>query len=93
MFLKDDDELVDYAFVWGNPQTESGPLQGDTITASSWTVTPVDLVKVSDTFGTYWTKIWVQGGTHGTQYILNNKITTTDGRILERSIKLLCKIL
>lgn len=92
LFYKETLEVVDYGFNWQNQ------LAGDTISASTWTLAALngatlDLTTTSNTFGTTWTKIWLQGGLHGSMYTLTNLITTASGRTEKRSIKLLCKIL
>lgn len=75
---------------------DDGELQGATISSVAWTA-PDGITKASDNTNTvnvarvsYATNtvatIWLSGGTHGTDYTLTCKITTSDGRTLSQSI-------
>jgi hypothetical protein len=89
-FIKDPDERQDYSVDW---TTEGYLASGETISASSWTVPAgvtqygIATVNGAATIAT----IWLSGGTHGQEYYVANKITTTSGRIAERSIKIICR--
>jgi len=78
-FTKDPDSTLDYKIDW------SAWLGSDTINTSTWTV-PSGITKVSDTHDDTSTTIWLSGGTVGTWYQLTNRITTANGRTVERSI-------
>jgi len=58
-------------------------------TAFSNTATYVAPVTIINT--TTLTTFWVKGGTAGTSYDVNVKITTTGGRIDDRTITITCK--
>jgi hypothetical protein len=77
--LKDPDAVLDYGWDW------SAWLNGDTITASSWTV-EAGITADSDTFDATTTTIWLSGGTVGTSYALVNHITTAAGREDDRTL-------
>jgi len=57
-FIKDPDSVLDYAVNWLTW------LDGDTISASSWTI-PTGLTEDSDTFGDSTATVWLSGGTVG----------------------------
>lgn len=75
---------------------DDGELQGATISGTTWTV-PAGIVKDSDNTNAVTvarvaygantvSTIWLSGGTHGTDYTLTCKITTSDSRTLSQSI-------
>jgi hypothetical protein len=82
---KDPDAKLDYGFDW------SLWLQtGETISASIWTI-PSELTKISDSFSSNETIVWLQGGENKKTYTIANKITTNQGRIDERSIRIVLR--
>ncbi len=81
---KDPHATLDYIFDW------LAWLNGDTINASTWTV-PAGITKVSDSFTSATTIIWLSGGTIKTTYLITNHITTTGGRQEDRSFTLSVK--
>lgn len=82
-FKKDPSAVLDYGFDWSDYL-----ITGETITASTWTV-PTGLVEDSNEIADTSTKVWISSGTLGEQYTVANKITTTDGRIDERSLTII----
>lgn len=56
----------------------------DTIASVLWTV-PSGITNYSESFTTKIATIWLTGGTLGTTYAINCRITTTGGRIEEQS--------
>jgi len=84
VFLKDPSDRTDYGFDW------TDWLAGDTISASAWTL-PTGLTDYSDSNTTTSTTIWITGGTHGTDYLITNQITTAGARIKQRSIKIMVR--
>lgn len=91
-FVKDPDATLDYTVNWASEDgtndgssSDTGWLQGDTITASTWTV-PAGLTRVSDSNTDTTATIFISGGTAGKRYRLTNKITTVGGRIEERTL-------
>ena len=62
-------------------------LEGDTITASTWTV-PAGLTKTSDSSTTTTTTVWIAGGQAGQTYGPINTVTTAGGRVIARTIEL-----
>lgn len=75
---KDPDEILDYSFDW------SRVLDGDTISASVWTV-PTGLTSVTTSKTPTTTTVWLGGGTLGGAYTLTNRVTTAGSRVFERS--------
>lgn len=84
-FRKDPDAVLDYGFDWG---TDDWLESGETIVDSVWVVES-GITKDSDSLSSLLTKIWLSGGTAGEQYRINNKVTTSAGRIDERSFVVL----
>ena len=80
-WVKDKDSTLDYEFDWAAWLTG-----GETITARTVTVTGVTLVE--STASTTAVVAWVSGGTVGTTATVACKITTSAGRIDERTITL-----
>jgi hypothetical protein len=76
--------------------SDSGKLQSATISTSNWTV-PVGITEDSNTLAAFTSqgvtfaintvaRITLSGGTVGTDYDLANRITTSDGRTLDKTI-------
>lgn len=78
---KDPDAVLDYELNW------SAWLNGDSIATSTWDV-PSGLTKVSDSFTSTATKIWLSGGSYGQTYAIRNRITTAAGRTDDRTVSL-----
>lgn len=76
---KDPDEVLDFVIDW------TDRLGSDTIATSAWTV-PSGITEDSDSETTTKTTIWLSGGTAGTEYTLQNRITTADGRTHDQSV-------
>jgi hypothetical protein len=81
---KDPASILDYVFDW------STYLGTDTISTSSWSVTPSGLTITSPaaTNTTTTATVWASSGTVGVIYILTNHITTAGGRTEERSFEI-----
>lgn len=82
-FRKDPSAVLDYGFDW-----EKYLLEDETISESVWTMA-TGLTADSDQIADTSTKVWISGGTVGEQYTVANKITTTDGRVDERSLNII----
>jgi len=76
---KDPNANLDYEVVW------SDWLTSDTITAVAWTV-ETGITQTAATNTTTAATIWLSGGEAGTEYTVTCRVTTTAGRIDERSI-------
>ena len=91
-FIKDPDALLDYGFNFGidadHPEKLPWLATGETITDSVWTV-PAGLTRGIDSASATITLIWLSGGTAGVSYLVSNKITTSAGRVDERSFLIL----
>jgi hypothetical protein len=81
-FLKTPNAMLDYGFNWTSWLTS-----GEVIASSVWTVTS-GLTVVSSSNTDTQTTIWISGGVAFSNYSLVNKITTSLGRIDERTIKI-----
>jgi hypothetical protein len=77
---KDPDAVLDWIWDWSDWLDS-----GETITASVFTVS-AGLVLNSDTSSTTTATAWLSGGTAGQPYSVANRITTSVGRIDERTI-------
>ena len=86
-YLKDPSAVLDFGFDW-----QLWLASGETISASTWTITEDEtspsttLFKASDTHNTTATTAWLSGGTPGVDYVLTNHITTSAGRQDDRSM-------
>lgn len=87
-YLKDPGEKLDYTVNWADflAVGETIPDAG----SSTWTV-PSGLTNHTTSRTTTAATIWLSGGTHGEEYVVTNQITTSSGRIAERSIKLIVR--
>ena len=83
-WTKDPAARLDYGADW------TAWLQaGETITVSTWIVTPADTLTASDeSFTGGVTTVWLSGGNVGTNYRVTNQITTSDGRTDDRSLSI-----
>jgi len=80
--VKDKDAKLDFMFDWSE-WLESGE------TISSYVLTvQTGITKVSDSKTTTAVTVWLSGGTIGTWYTVACKITTSLGRIDERTINI-----
>jgi hypothetical protein len=79
-WTKDPDAVLDYSIDWSTwLQT------GDEIASATWTV-PTGIVLDSQDESTTRTVAWLSSGTAGVNYDLGCLITTTSGRLDERTI-------
>ena len=83
-FIKDPDSVLDYTVDWETW------LDGDTISASSWTI-PVGLTEDSDTFGDSTATVWLSDGAIGKRYNIVNHITTAAGREEDQTLIIICR--
>jgi hypothetical protein len=84
--LKDPDERLDYTEDWDDEYLAVG----ETISSVTYTV-PSGITNYSTSNTTTTTTIWLSGGTHGQEYLVSTRITTSAGRIAERSIKIIVR--
>lgn len=78
---KDPGANKDYTIDW----TEW--LNGDTVSASTWSV-PSGLTKGSSSLTTLMTTVWLSGGVAGKTYRVTNTIVTAGGRTEVRSFEI-----
>jgi len=77
---KDPGANLDYSFDW-----EDWLAVGETISTSSWSVS-AGITKGSETDTDTTTTVWLTGGTAGTAYTITCTVTTSTGRIDDRSM-------
>jgi hypothetical protein len=79
LFTKDPSAVLDFGFDWS-----SWLATGETIESAVWTV-PAGLTKGSSSISGAVTVIWLSGGDNGTNHRVTCRITTSQGRVDERS--------
>jgi hypothetical protein len=79
IFLHDSEAVLDYTVDW------TDWIGADTISSVTWTVA-TGLTKESQANTTTTATVWISGGTVGTDYSVECKITTAGGRTDERTI-------
>lgn len=79
-YTKDADAVLDWKWDWS-----AWLATGETISASTMTASAGITINSSTNTSTTAT-VWLSGGTPGTPYLVSNRITTSAGRIDERSI-------
>jgi hypothetical protein len=84
-FTKDPDAKLDWKFDW-SPWLQTG----ETIASSQFIVTAGITVDSTSNTSTN-TTVWLLGGTPGLPYRVTNRITTSQGRIDDRSITIRVK--
>lgn len=77
---KDPSSILDYGVDW------TDWLDGDTISTSSWSVSPSGLTAISNTRNGGVTTVWLSGGTVGQTYQVTNTIVTAAGRTDQRTL-------
>ena len=83
-FVKDPSATLDYGVDWA---TRGWLATGETIVASDWTA-PAGLTEGSSAINGGITVVWLSGGTTGQTYQVVNQITTSAGRIDQRTIEI-----
>jgi hypothetical protein len=79
-FVKDPNATLDYSFDWG-PW-----LDGDTIDTSVWIVES-PIAPTNEANDTTTTRVFLAGGSHGSNYLITNRITTAGGLTDDRSFE------
>ena len=79
-FLKDPDATLDFGFDWNEWLAST-----ETILTAVWTV-PSGITKSSQIETDGYTTVWLSSGTVNTDYNLTCRITTSDGRIDDRTM-------
>lgn len=82
-FRKDPEATLDYGFDWSE-----WLMSGEIIQISNWTV-PIGITANETALGDSTTKIWLSGGAVGETYVIANKVTTSGGRVDERSFEVI----
>ena len=80
-FTKDPDAVLDYSVDW------LLWLAGAQISSSEWILNQgATIQKITDTFTTSRTVVWLSGGDKGVTYLVTNRIVTAGGRTDDRTI-------
>lgn len=96
MGVKDPQAVLDYAFLWQDWLAVGETITAHTVTVSAATITvdsssvntvAVTLDSIEQKIGSVVTA-WLSGGTVGTIYVIGCRVTTSDGRVDERSFRL-----
>jgi predicted component of type VI protein secretion system len=82
---KDPNEILDYELDW------SARLGTDTIATSVWSVTTGSVVIGVTSFSTTQTKVWLSAGAEDEICELLNRVTTSQGRTMDQSVRLRIK--
>ena len=83
-YVKDPQAILDYSFDW-SPWLPAP----DVIIDSLWIAeSGITIEPGSETFTDTITRLFLSGGTHGNTYDVTNRITTTEGRVDERTIQI-----
>ena len=86
-FVKDPDATLNYGVDW-----EKWLEGSDIITASEWRIesdhSGADISIESKDFSDVETEVFISGGAEGQEYKLINKIETQDGKIDERTLRI-----
>jgi hypothetical protein len=83
-FLKDPSSVLDYGVDWA---TRGWLATGETIIDSDWIV-PTGLTKESETLSGGLAIVWLSGGVADRGYSVTNQITTSAGRVDQRTIEI-----
>jgi hypothetical protein len=78
-YLHDPQAKLDYGFDWSDWLRD-----GEIIITSTWAIA-TGLTKISDSFSTSATTIWIKDGVAGESQVITNHITTSAGREDDRS--------
>jgi hypothetical protein len=84
-YKKKPNAKLDYGFDWSE-WLETG----DTLATAVWTV-PTGLVNEAEDLNDTIAAVWLSGGTAGESYEVVCLVTTTEGRIDERSFVIVCE--
>jgi hypothetical protein len=94
-FAKDPQANLDYSIDWDHNVAGAASGTGylgasETISSSSWSVSPSGLTVGSTANDGKKTTVWLSSGSAGTNYSVTNTITTSQGRTDERSFDVEC---
>lgn len=85
VYVKDPDANLDYGFDWSDWLATA-----ETISSVFWTV-PTGITNTDEDFTDTTASIWLSSGTVGTSYSVACKITTSAGRVDERTMTIRVK--
>ena len=82
---KDPNAVLDYGREW-----DDWLVPGDAVQSAAWTVTGPDssLTLANDEINGTTCTVWCAGGTEGRAYVITCRVTTTAGRIDDRSTRI-----
>ena len=92
-FTKDPDSLLDYEIDWTNFLSDSDGNVIDSLLSSTFIAPAGVTVRLNppSTFTSTNTRVWLEGGTEGSQYDVVNRIQTADGRVEDRFFRIRIK--
>lgn len=79
--IKDPNATLDYRVDWSQWLSD-----GETITSSTWLITPDGLTEVTTDHDATSATVWLSGGTAHERYWVTNRITTSAGRTDQRTL-------
>lgn len=91
VFIKDPQAIIDYSIDWSDWLAAGDSLMtGSPADGSQWIV-PSDLTNEQDSNDSDSTTIWLSGGINGQNYTVTNRVTSTAGRMEDRSIQIMVR--
>jgi hypothetical protein len=81
IFEKDPSAVLDFVVDWSEFLPESDSIQSVTATATA------GITIASSQFSGKKHVIWLSGGTDGTSYLVTSRVTSTEGRVDERTFE------
>jgi hypothetical protein len=83
--FKAPDEVLDYGVDWSRRLAAGDAIAGTTF------MLPPGLVATRSSYADASTEVWISGGVQGETYRIQNRITTSAGRIMDQTIRLKVK--
>lgn len=87
-FIKDPDATEVYTLNWSGSSPGPWLSTGDSITVSAWALSSTGITGSTGSKTTTTTSVIVSAGTAGEDYDLTNRVTTSAGRITDRTIRI-----
>jgi hypothetical protein len=85
LYVQDPQEKLDHTHDW------AAELGADTISTSTWAISPTGPTLSSQTSTATTATVWVESLTAGKLYTLTNSVITAAGRKFDRQLFLLCE--
>lgn len=88
--IKHPEAVLEFGINWRDPQTGPWLADGEDIITSTWTI-PAGLTADSDEVVDGAAVVWLSGGTLGASYVIENKMSTNQGRTDVRSVEVVVR--